>query len=161
MPACPLPPSFLDTYSPSMSSHGCKASCMIICFLVLGCICWSSSIVYFKNGPEYLKRGQPRCLFQVYSFLLSSFLIPLRYSFLIFSFIAIFLMESASNIPMYLQLSFSPRILIFSWFGSSIPSVMSCFTLLIVSMLHFSILNFIPVSWLYIFTTYLQLILSL
>ena len=32
--ACPLPPSFLDTYNLSMSSVGCKALCTVISFLV-------------------------------------------------------------------------------------------------------------------------------
>ena len=32
-------------------------------------------------------------------------------------------MVSASNIPKYLLVSFSPSILIFSWFGSFVPSV--------------------------------------
>ena len=87
-----LPPSFLDTYSLSPSSLGCKALCnlrsswlrcgtrpnewgaqwdsnlgykalcMTISFRVLLSICWSSSLVHFRNGPEYLTKGQPRCL---------------------------------------------------------------------------------------------------
>ena len=57
-----LPPSFLDTYSQSTSSLSCKALCIVMNFLVLRFICWSSSLVHFKNGPEYLTRGQPRYL---------------------------------------------------------------------------------------------------
>ena len=52
----PLPPHFLDTYSLSTSSMGCKALGIVIIFLVLWFISLSSSLVHFKNGPEYLKR---------------------------------------------------------------------------------------------------------
>ena len=45
---------FLTTYSLSTSSLGCKASCIVINFLVLLSICLSTSLVYFMNGPEYL-----------------------------------------------------------------------------------------------------------
>ena len=37
-----------------LSSLGCNALCMVISFLVLWSICLSSSLVQFKNGPEYL-----------------------------------------------------------------------------------------------------------
>ena len=33
--ACPLPPSFLGTYSLSTSSLGCNALCMVMSFLVI------------------------------------------------------------------------------------------------------------------------------
>ena len=36
--------------------HLCKAFCIVISFLVLQSICWTSSLVHFKNSPEYLKR---------------------------------------------------------------------------------------------------------
>ena len=55
-----LPP-FL-TYCLLTSSLGCNALCMVISFLVLWSICLCSSLVHFKNGPEYLTRGQPRYL---------------------------------------------------------------------------------------------------
>ena len=55
--ASPLPPSILDTYCLSTSSLGCNALCMVISFLILWSICLSSSLVYFKNSPEYLMRG--------------------------------------------------------------------------------------------------------
>ena len=55
----PLPPFFLDSYSLSRSSLGCKALCNVISFLVLWSICWSSSLVHFKNGPKNLTRGYP------------------------------------------------------------------------------------------------------
>ena len=62
MLASPLPPSFLNTDSFSMSFLGYKVFCIDMSFLVLWSICWSSSLVHIKNGPEYLTRGQPRCL---------------------------------------------------------------------------------------------------
>ena len=43
---------FLDTYSLSMSSLTCKALCIVMSFLVLWSICFSSSLVHFKNDPE-------------------------------------------------------------------------------------------------------------
>ena len=91
--------------------------------------------------------------FLLYSFVLSSFLVLLRYSFLILSFISTRLMESASNILKSLLVSFSPSVLIFSWFGSSIPSIRCCcFPLFIISKAHFKMPNSIPTSWLYILT---------
>ena len=71
----PFPPSFLGTYSLSTSSLGCNALCMIISFLVL----WS-------KGQEYLTRDTvqvfiPLVRFQQESFVSSSFLVLLRYSF--------------------------------------------------------------------------------
>ena len=57
MLASPLPSSFLDTYNLSPSSLGCNALCMVISFLVFRFICLSSSLVYFKNSPDYLTRG--------------------------------------------------------------------------------------------------------
>ena len=58
----PLPPSLLDTYSLSTSSLGCNALYMVISFLALWSICFSSSLVHCKNGPEYLAREKPRYL---------------------------------------------------------------------------------------------------
>ena len=57
---------------------------------VLWSICLSSSLVHFKNDPEYLTRWiaqvfTPFIRFQQYSFVLSSFLV-LRYCFLNFFF---------------------------------------------------------------------------
>ena len=62
MQVSPLPPSFLDTYTLSTSSLGCKALCNVIRFLVLWFICLCSSLIHFKNRSEYLTRGQPRYL---------------------------------------------------------------------------------------------------
>ena len=40
----------------------------------------------------------------------------------------------------------------FSWFGSSIHFIICLFPLLIISVVHFSMPNSIPISWLYILT---------
>ena len=52
-------------------------------------------------------------------------------------------MMSASNIPKNFQVSLSLCILSFSWFNSSIPSVM-CLFLHIICMADFFMPNFIP-----------------
>ena len=153
----PLLSSFLDTFNLSKSSLGYNALCTIISFLILWSICLSSSLVHFKKGPEYLTRDTaqvfiPLIRFRLDSFVSSSVLVLLRYLFWIFPFISTCLMVSASKMPKYLLVSFSPSILILSWFVSSIPSVRSCLPLFITSMAHFSMLNSIPLSWLYILT---------
>ena len=64
------------TYSLSTSSLGCNALWMVIqVFFVLWFICLSSSLVHFKNGPEYLTRRTaqisiPLIWFLPYSFCL-------------------------------------------------------------------------------------------
>ena len=68
------------------------------------------------------------------SLVLRSFLAPLRYYFLAFSSISVWLMVLASNIPKYLYYIFSLSVLMFSKIGSSIPSVGSLLPLFIVSM---------------------------
>ena len=86
MLASPLPPSFLGTCSLSKSSLGCNALCMVISFLVLWSVCLSSSLIHLRKGPEYLTRGTaqvfiPLIRFLLESFVSSSFLVHLRYSF--------------------------------------------------------------------------------
>ena len=101
--ASPLPPPFLDTYSLSTSSLECNTLCMVISFLVLWFICLISSLVHFRKGPEYLTRVFiPLIRFRLESFVSSSFLVLLGYSFWIFFFISTCLMVSASKIPKYL-----------------------------------------------------------
>ena len=107
MLASPLPPSFLGTYSWSTSSLGCNALCMVISFLVLWLICLSPSLVLLRKSLEYLTRGTaqvfiPLIRFMLESFVSSSFLVLLRYSFWIWFFILTCLMVSASRIPKYL-----------------------------------------------------------
>ena len=107
MLASSLPPSFLGTYSLSTSSLGCNALWMVISFLVLWSICISSSLFHLRKGAEYLTRGTAQVFIPLISFLLlsfvsSSFLVLLRYSFGILFFISTCLMVSASKIPKYL-----------------------------------------------------------
>ena len=72
-----------------MSSLGCKARCIVIGLLVLGSISLSSSLVYFKNGTEYLNRETAQVFirlmgFPLYSLLLSTVLVLLKCFFFIF-----------------------------------------------------------------------------
>ena len=62
---------------------------------------------------------------------------------------------SASNIPMYLNILIFPersKFFFFFWFSRSNLSVIFWFKLFITIMAHFSILNYIPISWFYILT---------
>ena len=108
---------------------------------------------YWKRKPLGHPRLQSPTFFTImsllYSFVSGSFLILQRYSFLIFSFIFTCLLGSASKV--FVGFIFS-ECLNFSWFGSSIPSVMCRFLLFIISMVHFSLPSSIPMSWLYILT---------
>ena len=126
MMASSLPPSFLDVYSLSTSSLGCNALCMVISFLVLWSTCLSSSLVHLRKSPEYLTRGTaqifiPLIRLLLESFVSNSFLVLLRYSFWILSFIFTCLMVSASKIPKYLLVSFSSTI--FWAFGMTRPGI--------------------------------------
>ena len=121
--------SSLDTYSLSTSSLGCKALYIVMTFPLLWSVSWSSSLVHFKNDYEYLTRGAVQVCNPLMRFLLCNLI--LSFSF-IFYLITACLMVSASNIPRYLLVSFFPSVLIFSWFGSSLLSVICC--------LHFSLL---------------------
>ena len=81
-----LSPSFLGTYCQSTSSVGCKALCIAMGALVLLSLCWSSSLVLFKNSPEYLTRGKSQVFIPLMKILLcslisSSFFVILRGSF--------------------------------------------------------------------------------
>ena len=78
--------------------------CMVISFLALWSIYLNSSLVHCRNIPEYLTRRTaqvfiPLISFMQYRFVASSFLVLLRYSFLIFSLISTCLMVLASKIP--------------------------------------------------------------
>ena len=131
---CLLPPSFLDTYNLSMSSLGCKALSIVIDILVLWYICWSSSLVHFKNSPKYLT--SPWMKFLLYS----SFLILLRYSFKFFFHFHVF-----DGVPIFP----SPSVICFF------------FQLLIISISQFSMPNSISISWLYILIACLRVSNSL
>ena len=126
---------------------------------------FSCSLVYlfkFISGPlEKGSRISNECTAQVFipfirfllvSFVWSSFLVLLQYSFWILPFISTCLMVSASKMPNYLLVSFSPSVQILSLIGCSIPSVRCHLPLFITLMAHFSMPNSIPTSWLYILT---------
>ena len=73
-------------HSLSTSSLGCKALSITISFLDLWSICWRSSFVHFKNGPEYLTKGTAKVFIPLMRFLQcnlvsSRLLLLLRYSF--------------------------------------------------------------------------------
>ena len=57
-----FPPSFLDTYSLSISSMGCKALCIVLYFLILWSICLNSSFFHLRMVPSILQGVQPRYL---------------------------------------------------------------------------------------------------
>ena len=61
-------------------------------------------------------------------FLRSLLVLPRNY-FLIFSFVSASLMIFVSSIHKLLEFSFSSKVVIFSWFGSSIPQTVSLFPL--------------------------------
>ena len=118
----PLPLSFLDTYSLWTSFLRCNALCMVISFLVLWYICLSSFLVDFMNGLEYLTRGTdqvfiPLIPFLPYSFVSNSFLVLLRYSFLIF-FFHLHLFDSIIIICMFCPLEH------FLFFNDLLPSTL-------------------------------------
>ena len=134
---------------------GCKAVCVVISFLVLLSFCWSSFLVHFKNGPEYLTRGTTQVCMHLMGFLhSSSFLVRLRYSFYVFFHLHLFHgihFQFSQRLISFLLISFR-SVQVFSWFITSIPSFICCFPLFIISMAHFSIPNSIPISSLYILT---------
>ena len=146
------PPPFIDTYSQSTSSPGCKVPCIVISFLVLLSICLNSSLVHYKNGTGYFTwvTAQvfiPLIRFLLYSFISGSFLVLLRYSFFYFSFISTCFIVSAFNIHKYLYVSFFSGILIFLDFLLSGIVFRFC-------MAHFSLPNSISMSWLYSHSLY-------
>ena len=73
-------------------------------FFILSFIFLSSSLVYFKNGPEYLMRGTTQVFISFIRFSLVSCIFSFSRAILlkIFSFISACLMVSTSNIPKYL-----------------------------------------------------------
>ena len=86
---------FVNSFS--MSSLGCKALSIVISLLALWSICWRFSLFHFRNGPEYLKRRTAQVFihfirFLPYTLVSSSFLVLLKYSFLIFSFCSLLMM---------------------------------------------------------------------
>ena len=105
---------------------------VVINFLFLWSICPCSYFVRFQNGLAYFTRATAHLSILLMKFLLLSFVsrsfyVHLKYTYLICSFINASLMMTAFNNSMYFQVSFYPRVLIISRFGSSITSVISYF----------------------------------
>ena len=61
-----------------MSSLACKAFCLVICFLVLWFIYWSS-LILFKNGSDYLLQVIFAFFHVIYPFGFSVMITPLPY----------------------------------------------------------------------------------
>ena len=134
-----LPLSFLGTCSPSTSSLWCKNLSIVISFLVLWYICFWTSLVHFKKSLEYLTRWAAHVFIPFIRYMLCSF--PVKNE----TYLGILEAYTASKIPKYLYDSFSLNVLIFSWFGCSVPFIMFCFTHFITSMANFYMLNKLPI----------------
>ena len=141
-----LPLSFLDTYSLCHLLH-VRPSSLVFLF----------SAPFVEVLPSSTSRMAPSFFTWVYSF---DGISARLFAFVLFSCspeilfkyfpISSCLMVSAFTITQYLYVSFSPKVLIFSWVGGSIPFVICRFRFFIISMAHFSIPNSIPISRLYI-----------
>ena len=100
----------------------CLLLCIVINSLVFCFICWSSSLVHFKNGPKYLIKETAKVFIPLMrvlqlSLVSRSFSVRLRHSFLIsFPFISVCLTVSAYNISKYLYIFFSQSVLILLYF---------------------------------------------
>ena len=127
-------------------------------YLVIWSICWSSSLVHFKNSPKYLSRGTTQVLIPLIRFLLcslvlSSILILMSYSFFFF-----FLSPQHVwwlPLPVFLSICNFPFLWAFWFFLNRVVllfSIIYCFPLFLTSMAHFSMLNSIPDFWLCILT---------
>ena len=153
-----LSPPFLYPYSPSMSSQECKASCFVTGFLVLLSTCWSSSFNYFMKDSEYLTRRTAEVFFPWWDFCyIAWFRFVFSFScdtlFIFFSFISACLIVSACNIHKYLKFSFSASVLIF--LHLVVPFLPSfVFSTSYYKHDTFSMLNSMPISWLYILTAF-------
>ena len=114
---------------------------MVMNFLDLWFICWTSPLSYFKNDPEYLTRVSAQ-VFLLYSLRSSSFLVLMKFAFFIsspllywcplpiFPNICKFPFTECSDIFLYLVVLFLPSFLVFrfsllSWhiFLYQIPSL--------------------------------------
>ena len=155
MMSSPLPLSFIVTYNLPTYSLGYKALYIVITFVVWS-ICCSFSLIHIRMVTSILQVGTVQVFIPLIKFLQCSlvsrcFLIILRYSFFIFSFISVYLMLSASNIPKYYMFTFL-SVRIFTRFGSSVDFFLCRFPLFIISMAHFSMANSIPIYFQYLLT---------
>ena len=106
MLARPLSSSFLDTYSLSMSSLGYKVLRIVICFSCPLVHLSEFSPHHFNNDSVHLTRGTAHVLFLLWDSwcrirLRAASLFVWGTLLLFFSFFAIYLMVSASNIHKY------------------------------------------------------------
>ena len=67
-------------------SQGCKALCIVMSFLVFWSICWSSFLMYLKNGHESLTRRTGQLFITLMGFFLYSFEYFSRFSEILFFF---------------------------------------------------------------------------
>ena len=127
--------------------------------------CWSSFLVHFKHGLDYLSRRTtlvfiPLMRILQCSFVLSSFFVLLRYSFFLFFFhLLMFNGICFQYSQVLVGFHFSVRSDFFL-FRSSIPFVICRLPLFIISLVHFSMANYIPISWQYILSVLTFPILS-
>ena len=141
-------------YSLSMSSLGCKALCIIQSFPFSGPFV-ELLMSILRMVPSILQRGQLRCLSLWWDF---CYVVRFRVVFSFFRDIIIyfFLFHFRLFDGVRFQFSqefvgsFSASVLIFSWSSSSIRSVICRFSLLIISIAHFSVPNSTPISSLYV-----------
>ena len=131
---------------------------MVMSFLVLSSTCLGSSLIHFKNGPEYFTRRKAKVLIPLIRFLLYSFVS----SFLVLQSLFFFLLSTGHvwwfPLPIFPNIYRFPflREFWFFLFGSSVPSIIYLLLLFIISMAHSSLLNFIPMSWLYILIIFVR-----
>ena len=130
-----------------ISSLEFKAFCIVINFLLT-----ESFLIHFKNGLEYLSWETPGVIhlmrFQLNHFVLRGFLVLLRYSFRIFSFVIIW----CCPLPIFLRTCNFPSLqalLCFPYIAIVLQLMFSFFPLFLISMVYFSMLNSIPIFWLY------------
>ena len=127
----PLPP-FLDICNLCHLRY--KTLFIVIIFLVLWFICLSSFHVHFKNGPDSLTKGKTQVFIYLMRFLLQKFSCSSNILFFFF-FFHLHLFDGVCFHYSEVLVGFlSLSILILSWFGSLIPSIICFFPLLA----HFS-----------------------
>ena len=137
----------------SVSSLGCKALCIIIIFLfssrfVKVLLCPTSKIVQNILRVGTADRFILFIRFLQYSFVSSRFLVLLRYSFLIFSFISTCWW---CQVPISASICRFPFLQAFYFFLDLIVPF---------RLAHFSLKYSIPMSWLYILTTCIKICYS-
>ena len=127
-----LLPSFIDTYSLSTSSLGCKALRIVMKFLVLNSICWSLPASTLRMSPSNLRGGRPSFLSLWWDFFYVVWL------WVVFSFSwSILFFNSFNDLRLFDGVRFQySKVFVnflffersdFSWFGSSIPFVVCRF----------------------------------